>query len=161
MGLDVVVLTHIKKTAITYDDYEANEAALYKTHMRLEPHMNFTEQADDMEPGVYQFEKAIAFYDGSYTGYNLWRKRLALIVAGREPQEIWDNPDPDIPFVKLINFSDCEGVFGAQTCKALAAEFHCWGHAVEGQSPEFQSIYWEFHKAFQTAATTDGVVVFH
>lgn len=59
----------------------------------------------------------------SYSGYNQWRTHLAKTVIGKDPKEIWANPNPKLPFIDLINFADNEGCIGPIAAARLCDDF--------------------------------------
>jgi len=66
-----------------------------------------------------------SFRAGSYSGYGWWRDQLAHFAHGVPAEEIWHNPRRyrGGAFVELIDFSDCEGHFGALVSAKLCADF--------------------------------------
>jgi hypothetical protein len=66
-----------------------------------------------------------SFRAGSYSGYNWWRDQLARFAHGVPAEEIWHNPRRyrGGAFVELIDFSDCEGHFGALVSAKLEGDF--------------------------------------
>ena len=81
-------------------------------------------------------------------------------MFGNTDREIWRNPDPEIPFVKIIHFSDCEGVLGPQTSKQLYDQFAKYYDRAKEFSREVKDVtsqdfiqtYEEFLNAFMLAS---------
>ena len=58
-------------------------------------------------------EDSFAFQAGSYMYYCKWRNRLAEMAGLGSAEAVRTNPEKEgLPFVELIDFSDCEGVIG-------------------------------------------------
>jgi hypothetical protein len=80
---------------------------------------------------VYKFSEKFQFSAGSYHSYNDWRDWLARVAGAGSAKALWDKAaDPmfgfeakAVPFVELINFSDCEGAIGTAISRKLAADF--------------------------------------
>ena len=84
---------------------------------------------------------------GSYSGYGEWRRQLAALVGIDDIEDFWRRvgeqvergEEPNVPFWKLLHFSDCEGVIGAEACGELAAQFAEWrGRALEHARARFR-----------------------
>lgn len=78
--------------------------------------------------GLYTYAKGSrghSFRAGSYSGYGWWRDQLAHFAHNVPAEEIWHNPRRyrGGAFVELIDFSDCEGHFGALVSAKLCADF--------------------------------------
>lgn len=110
------------------------------------------------------------FRAGSYGYYNVWRNELARI-AGYEPtnekydQTVWDSDGG--PFFELINFSDCEGILGADVSEKLFNDFINYSQQVtlekfkdKAEFEWFEEKYKDFTKAF-ALAQHGGFVYFH
>ena len=120
MGLDITAYEQV----IYLRPYDPNHDTQidYKTETLLYVNQELPQQSDGMLTGIYEFRgKPFCFRAGSYSGYNLWRYKLARL-GGRTPEKIWQNPQPG-PFVELINYSDCEGLIGPQTAAKLYRDF--------------------------------------
>lgn len=127
------------------------------------------EHAVGMKGGAYSYEDEFGHRAGSYSGYNNWRQRLCLMALGVVPREVWNYPEAhkDEPFYLLIDFSDCEGYIGTESCKVLAADFAKWqprADAIldldEDWCGWFVQKYADWRKTFELAAQ-DGFVDFH
>lgn len=132
----------------------------------------FADAAGDIKTGdVFEYGEYLHVRAGSYGGYSRWRLMLCNMALGVDPDVVWNHPEnfKEGPFFNLINFSDCEGVIGTETCKALYQDFlHHYPAAVAYASrlPEdFGGEYWldkykEWMEAFELASN-DGCVDFH
>lgn len=133
---------------------------------------DFKDAADGIETGqIFEYDEYLHVRAGSYGGYSRWRQMLCNMALGVEPEVVWEYPEnfKQSPFFDMINFSDCEGVIGTETCKSLYQDFlHNLPGAVAYATrlPEnFQGEYWldkyrEWMEAFELASK-DGCVDFH
>lgn len=81
-------------------------------------------------------------------------------LAGHDNAEaVWNGKANGEAFVELINFSDCEGVIGAEVAKKLAADFAAYQDKA-GDKGDFARVYASWRKAFELAAD-GGAVCFH
>lgn len=70
----------------------------------------------------------VDFRAGSYSGFDIWRKKLAEL-CGLDLEEFWVKVgDIDIrngkePFFELLNHSDCDGTLPYRECKRLLEDF--------------------------------------
>lgn len=104
------------------------------------------------------------FRAGSYSGYGEWRDGLARAAFGVDGAlVIWEDRASYVgePFYELIDFSDCEGIFGPEVCAKLAKDFQEHRHTVRASLAEswMVPLYDEWQKAFSLAAG-GGVVRF-
>ncbi len=102
------------------------------------------------------------FRVGSYGSYNDWRKRLSLAILSTPPEAIWSEPERfrGMPMVQLIDFSDCEGIIGPQTCAVLRRQFEFSREKffVDRNVEQWHyEIYGNFQRAFDIAADTGCV----
>jgi hypothetical protein len=173
MGLDISAYSNLVKT----EEYRDNsDVFLYKNDFVFE-------QSKGIEPGYYKVEgKCHSFKAGSYFGYNQWRKLLSEMI-GYNVKEIWDmsyalvrdekishvlNETPEIlkiPFIQLINFSDCEGYIGPVVSNKLYQDFK--SNRVKAvnfskfkKSSRFIELYDDFMEGFRIASD-GGAVCFH
>jgi hypothetical protein len=61
--------------------------------------------------------------DVPYLEYGRWRSELALAATGKPIEEIWADPNPDLPFIDLLNFADNDGCIGPAAARRLLADF--------------------------------------
>ena len=126
----------------------------------------FHQRMDGLEHGLYRIGGAeMYFRAGSYSTYNEFRSWLARASSGGPPSAYWTpqaEKDGTLPFLHLINFSDCEGSIGPRTCAGLAREFVSLRDKVRQsyESVLWISLYDLFGKAFAIGAC-DGWVLFH
>lgn len=125
MGLDVTAWSHLVPIAPrTRSGFCGAEDC---DHARLSPTTGLPDQLIQ-DPGCYATtaeSATLRFRAGSYTGYNDWRRLLSRLVYGVPPERVWANPRSygTRAFVRLINFSDCEGSIGWAASADLAEEF--------------------------------------
>lgn len=122
----------------------------------------FSEHLDGLRGGVYLVGGSeFSFSAGGYIDYGSWRDRLSLLMVGVPQEMIWASREryENAPFVKLIDFSDCEGAFGPVTSKALAADFVRYATRIAAEDSEFVDLYRRFGQAFELASE-NGFVVF-
>jgi hypothetical protein len=118
-------------------------------------------QADGIEHGaLFTFDKEIRFRAGSYSGYNRFREELAGLV-GYVPQAAWSGQvSEESPFYPMVNFSDCEGTLGPQTCARLAKDFADHQDKADEIGGYFAEAYSQWRRAFEEVAG-NGFVSFH
>lgn len=113
---------------------------------------------------------------GSYSTYNRWRNDLAMAIHGVSAETIWQDPHSfeGKAFVELIDFSDCEGVIGAEVAEKLYQDFvehekkfkvwtmTQWLQVADSASEDdlwWDEIYEDFMKALDVARK-DGALIF-
>lgn len=182
MGLDISAFKRAKFVRALKPGEESDCEWPRMTYLHV--NSDFPQRADGMENGLYDVggdtrfgeEKdrggahQLHFRAGSYIGYSWWREALAKIALDATPKQIWDDPSAygGKPFVDLINFSDCEGIIGPNTCARLDADFKVHGASVRLRAPKilgedaewFLKQFDLWSKAFDLAADT-GAVKFH
>jgi hypothetical protein len=176
MGLDIFAysgLTEADRESAYDEDGDIRWDSDY-VEFHVDGHSRVTESDGIKRNTAYKADKDFHFRAGSYSTYNSWRNQLAKL-AGYEPkivdryetgnpqirydQTVWDNP-VDGPFMEIINFSDCDGVIGAEVSKKLAADFAEFQEKADLEDAMwFQKTYTDFRKAFEMAAD-GGCVVF-
>ncbi len=154
MGLDISYYSKIARVSDCPDDGDFD----YDTLTHLYPNPDFMAQAEGITDGLYSYQDGDGFRAGSYGGYNAWRRWLAE-QAGYSDDDAHEGRIADAPFLPLVNFSDCEGVIGAETSRRLAADFAAFADKVTGE-PSYIAKFHEWKRAFETAAN-DGAVAFH
>ena len=123
---------------------------------------------EDMEAGVYYktVESKSAHTGFSYSGYNSFRNQLSLSLIGVSAETIWFNPElyEDSPAFKVINFSDCEGLFGPTVSKEIYEQLVANRDKFESQLTEESNYdldrYDSFTEIFRLGSE-DGIVMFH
>lgn len=128
------------------------------------PNSEFPKQAEGLQTGIYKAETVGSIAAGAYSRYNRWRDQLAALAGYGSAEAAWkmdDDGRDSGPFWELINFSDCEGMIGAQTSAKLAQDFADHQAKADAHPDEyFRDRYRVWRKAFETAADS-GMVVFH
>jgi len=151
MGLDIRVCTNaefVKSRIETDEDYEL-------THL-----FNIKECSQTVkEPGMYRCETDKRIWSAPYRFYNEMRRELAHLI-GSDVNTIWANPKQDIPFIELINHSDCEARFDTEACKELDKDFKEWETLSHFGSTDFVAFYKSLSQAFETAANNNGCIIF-
>lgn len=177
MGLDITAYRKLTKLDAVFDgdgepiDPTTREPLDYS----LRPYVNhdFPGREGSIESGaVYSAEDSAGLHAGSYGGYSRWREQLAQLAGwpageyeqyGRTYQShcvpCWNGKVG--PFSELINFSDCEGVIGAEVSAKLAKDFEAFQEIADAHEDEhFRTKYAEWRSAFEMAAD-GGAVEFH
>ena len=128
-----------------------------------------------LEVGIYQptsKSEEHEFRAGTYTHYNWWRRNLSMMIYGQSSETVWENKDAfeGRPFYELIDFSDCEGVFGPEVSEKLHSDFetnrpnmikYCLDNFINDDETydDVMETYDDFTKAFKIASK-DGLVLF-
>jgi len=182
MGLDTTYyrgLTRIEGTQNESGDLIGTDGHVYEEgnfyEMRRDP---WPERCEDFKDGYYSFKERDHAFSSAYSSYNTWREGLAELAgyeakldadavglgrAGRLSHSVgaWDATEG--PFWELINFSDCEGVIGADVSAKLHADFVAYrGRAsafAKGDQQWFVR-YCAWEEAFRHASD-GGCVDFH
>lgn len=155
MGLCITGFKHIVLLDADYDE-EQEIATDRKTGAIIEvplvvPWVNsdFPGREDNIiHKKVYSFQEEIKMLHMSYGGYNYWRDELHRLSP--------------VDFELLVNFSDCEGVLGPNTCARLALIFddnHSKAKDFRSDYPGFLKAYEEMQAGFKLVAH-NGLVRF-
>lgn len=165
MGLDITAYRKVFIAEVPVDADGLPED--WQNYTRAFVNRVFRNQADAIiNNAIYGWESAESFRIGSYTYFNTWRHRLAILSGWTSDKACWrfaetgagSAPDKQ-PFIDLINFSDCEGIIGAKTSAKLLADFNKFRDAASRSSINM-SIYDDFASAFKIASDS-GFVSFH
>ena len=179
MGLDISAYSKLSQIECVFD--AGGEPIHPQTHEPLDYDLlasvctGFPGREGQIKDGaIYRAESSLGFRAGSYSGYNQWRNELAKLagfpakpvdrystgdIQQRHDQGAWDADAG--PFWELINFSDCEGVIGAEVAAKLAKDFADHQEKADAHAGKyFQQSYNDWRKAFEMAAN-DGAVDFH
>ena len=95
----------------------------------------------------------------------LWQHVGTLVQRNENLNDVLNESDElkvDIPFVELLNFSDCEGFIGPKTSAKLHADFLEWDKKAknfDSQNSYFYETYKEWTEAFKVASD-GGCVIF-
>jgi hypothetical protein len=162
MGLDISYASNVTLVAC--------ERAPDCGHLKVYDNSAFPGRAAPLVPGCYDAASDdtepcawIGFRAGSYSGYSEWRDHLARLAGAPSANAVFTDPAKyaTLPFIELINFSDCEGEIGATVARKLAADFALFDNKARTTGHSwFYPLYQHWHRAF-TAAADDGVVSFH
>lgn len=164
MGLDVTAFSKVRRVR----DHDGSDWEVDEIVLSNEP--AFAPRAADVPNGIYRYERSQHVFSRSYGTYNHWREELAKLAGyAAHPTETddahihsrtaWEAESG--PFWELINFTDCDGVLGAQTCSKLLADFEAFeARAAAHTDSWFRDMYRSFHAAIRLAAD-GGAVKFH
>ena len=155
MGFSLRRLAHLATTRRFY----LREALAYTNKA-------FPGRADGLHPEMAYSgcEDSFVFQAGSYMYYSKWRNQLAEMAGLGSAEAVRTNPEKEgLPFVELINFSDCEGVIGPKVAAKLAKDFADYedrasAFAAKSKDDFFLALYREWRRAFEWAA--DGGMVY-
>lgn len=159
MGLDITAFCQMAPVLNPELD-SAGEPKDWKNHFMPGSSMEWSEKAF---PGrgegidartVYSFADSFSFRAGSYSEYNVWRRKLALMVGVPEKIMFTERTGP---FAELINFADNEGVIGPVVSAKLAKDFADHLHEAEVIGCWFLDSYKNWHKAFKMASDNGAV----
>lgn len=165
MGLDITAYKNVKfiETLPDVEEFEKKYDWQDKFDFTYD-NPSFPDRQGPIKPNaVYSYEDEFGFRAGSYGGYNEWREQLSQVALNVSPHVVWNNPAKfaGMPFVELINFSDCEGILGTEVCQKLLKDFGTFQAQADQQHDEwFTRKYNEWHKAFEYAAQ-NGYIDFH
>lgn len=110
------------------------------------------------------------FRAGAYSSYNRFRTVLSDAILGVTSETVWENEDDfeNSPFYELINFSDCDGVFGPHDSEKLHNDFvthrEMFEKYLKSQFEKFDREYYittydNFTKGF-ALSSQNGILVF-
>jgi hypothetical protein len=130
----------------------------------------YSMHTQDMEEGTYYetHESKSESMSFSYGGYNGFRNEISLALLGAPAKEVWVNEQyyKESPAYKLINFSDCEGLFGPTVSKEiheqLVANRDKYAEYIEKKEDTGYPLftYDKLIKIFELGAD-DGIIMFH
>ena len=136
----------------------------------LRKHAEYSMHTQDMEEGTYYetSESKSESMSFSYGGYNGFRNEISLALIGAPAKEVWINEQyyKESPAYKLINFSDCEGLFGPTVSKEiheqLVANRDKYAEYIEKKEDNGYplSTYDKLIKIFELGAD-EGIIMFH
>ena len=179
MGLDISYASKINFEKRREPDFEE----MHQNSVFLYPNDSLLDQSEGIKNGEYISEGIKgSFRAGSYSGYSNWRRTLSKMI-GWKIEDLWrhvetlvqrnknlndvlsesDEIKVDIPFVELLNFSDCEGFIGPKTSAKLYLDFLEWDEKAKVSDPfkggYFYETYKEWTEAFKVASD-GGCVIF-
>ena len=130
----------------------------------------YSMHTQDMEEGAYYetHESKSESMSFSYGGYNGFRNEISLALIGAPATEVWKNDQyyKESPAYKLINFSDCEGLFGPTVSKEiheqLVANRDKYAEYIGKREEVYYSLdtYDKLIKIFELGAD-EGIIMFH
>lgn len=165
MGLDIVAYSDIGDrigSSVELVDKDPDNREHFHTYDG-----DFYGQHDGLEGGVYQIPESADHLHcriGSYTGYVTWRRRLCEILYDITFNDFLDRTDffEGRAFSELLNYSDCEGVFGPDTSKKLYQDFCEYEdlipHFRNQRIDWFWKVYNKWKEGFEVASSNVGVV---
>ena len=165
MGLDITAYQKVNKSEEWFQKSGIED--FHESHLFKHEHPQM-DRSPNMESGSYYVGgESYRFCAGSYSGYNKFREALSVGILGSTPQEVWNNPEKyqGLPFVELIDYSDCEGFFDSEFSKKLFKDFESNEEKFKayceslGVNFYFQR-YLDFKRGFELASD-GGVLVFH
>jgi hypothetical protein len=181
MGLDITAYSKLQKLDVLFDaagepaDPQTREPLDY-AYTKVHVNHDFPGRAEPLEDkACYSYENSMGFRAGSYGGYNGWREQLATLAeypavsyapyhpdhaTMRRDAAAWQGKADGMPFVELVNFSDCEGVIGSLVAAKLAKDFAEWDERAKAIGGGFYDRYTHWRQAFEMAAD-GGCVDFH
>lgn len=123
MGLDITAYSKVEKMA----ELPLNKRGIdWERACELEETFgavlvrndHFPTHCEDLDEAVYKVNgESYGFRAGSYSGYNRFRNLLSAFANTMEGQS------EDLPFYKLIHFSDCGGCIGPRVSARLHKDF--------------------------------------
>ena len=116
MSLDITAYKQIKVAENQWlDEYEE---PLEDGGFDFWVNPDFPNRANVIIPDkIYVAADTYRFRAGSYSSYNYFRERLALVAGWENIQECWNANSGCL--WELINFSDCEGTLDTEVCQKL------------------------------------------
>lgn len=146
MGLNISAYSNLR--ALYKNETPEKIASFYKNE-------DFPGRAAGIvDDAVYTYDECFSFRAGSYTGYNEWRNQLAQLAGYESAEDCWTKTEG--PFWELINFTDCEGVLGDETCAKLLIDFRNYLSAVQ-TTDWFSELYMQWMKAMELASNYGAV----
>lgn len=137
MGLDVTAYRRLERVADwpadaesidDFAEYESGRGYVWNGRSVTDVHPVYVQrdfpEHHSLTPGIYAYAESNDWGAGSYSGYNQWRDWLSRSALGVSAEEVWRNFDRwrDRGVAWLINFSDCEGIIGAEVCARILAD---------------------------------------
>jgi hypothetical protein len=129
MGLDIRAVSKIELEntaevkAIRDAMFMSQDDEVFIMDADLRKHAEYSMHTRDMADGTYYetHESKSESMSFSYSGYNGFRNEISSALIGAPAKEVWENEQyyKESPAYKLINFSDCEGLFGPTVSKEI------------------------------------------
>jgi len=168
MGLDITAYSNIREIRPAMQDEDTDHG-----ETKFWINKDFLGREDGIkEKTIYAYEDSHGFRAGSYSGYGIWRNKLAELAGYPLAEEnffgfkrmthsggAWAATEG--PFWELINFADNEGTIGPVVSAKLAKDFAEFQAKADAHPEEwFRERYADWRKAFDLAAQ-NGAVSFH
>jgi hypothetical protein len=176
MGLDIRAVSKIELEdtaevkAVKDAMFMSQGDEVYEMHPDIRKYPEYSMHTQDMVDGVYHetSESKSESVSFSYSGYNGFRNEISLALIGAPAKEVWTNEQyyRESPAYKLINFSDCEGLFGPTVSKEiheqLVANRDKYAEYIEKKEDTGYPLftYDKLIKIFELGAD-DGIIMFH
>lgn len=182
MGLGITAYRQLRKLDVVFDATGAPIDPRSRDPIEgcfFQPRVNYDfgpERYAGIENlAVYAFLEKFCFGAGSYGSYGAWREELARMAGYQEIERVpdyapsrrmgcsaaaWAGLCDGMPFVELVNFSDCDGVIAAETAAKLAADFAKFDEQAKLVGDSFYELFQQWRHAFEVAAD-GGAVEFH
>lgn len=176
MGLDVSAYRGLKKLDVVFDAHGEPIDPVTREEItdgvRFYANPDFPGRQGQIEDrAVYSYEDSLGGWSGGYGRYNRWREELAELAGWplseyEQYGRMWPSHAASAwaategPFWELINFSDCEGVIGAEVSAKLANDFAEHDEKARQVGGEFYEKYQEWAACFRFASD-NGAVWFH
>lgn len=110
--------------------------------------------------GIYDAEHVDSPTSKSYTGYNMWRNKLAVMAGYVSAVDCQKNHSQG-PFYELIHFSDCEGLISGPVIDKLHKDFVEYEtKAKESEDIYFKKYYQEWLNGLESIVGRNGLIRF-
>jgi hypothetical protein len=176
MGLDIRAVSKIELEntaevkAIRDAMFMSQDDEVFTMDADLRKHAEYSMHTQDMTDGTYYetHESKSESMSFSYSGYGGFRNEISSALIGAPAKEVWANEQysKESPAYKLINFSDCEGLFGPTVSKEiheqLVANRDKYAEYI-GKNEDTGyplSTYDKLIRIFELGAD-DGIIMFH
>jgi len=177
MGLDISVYKNLVETTNEDDDviYTGNNSG-------------FIYQLGNLKQNTYySVESVDDFCVGSYSSYSEFRRILHSLIDNGKIEDFWNKysylvstdyqvlkredklkrildinyKSVDIPFLEIIDFSDCEGILSCEICGKLYKDFIFYDSKAKNLNDEyFYGLYKRFTNATMIASENNGCICY-
>jgi hypothetical protein len=175
MGLDIRAVSKIELEdtaevkAVKDAMFMSQGDEVYEMHPDIRKYPEYSMHTQDMVDGVYHetSESKSESMSLSYGGYNGFRNEISLALIGAPAKEVWVNEQyyKESPAYKLINFSDCEGLFGPTVSKEiheqLVANRDKYVEHLRANSNHYDIEYYDKLTRIFGLGADDGIIMFH
>jgi len=135
MGLDISFYEKIEIVGAHPTEWQ-NEDGSYdecwsETHSTAYSHKIFPFTSRGLPEGVFHFDHTGEkhHWQDAYGGYNRWREKLFSLVGQGSIKDLWmrewesEEVQEAVPFLEILNFSDCEGAYSGEVAADLLKDF--------------------------------------